>query len=431
MGTVRSLVSSLAMAFLLAACGSSSSAPPPPPPPTVDMVTPAAGSILGGTSITITGTNFFFVLQVSVGGNAASFGVTDFNTITCTTPPGAAPGSTDVAVTTTGGTASLAMAFSYFPPPTVTAVAGDRVATTGGRTVTITGTGFTANGAGGSNTVSVGGAAATAVVEVSDTELTCAVPAGTAGVADVVVSNANGMGTLVGGMTYVTPMLFAATARNNAQNQAGTFYSIDPANGNATMIGATGDVLTGLAFDPTFTTLFGLNTGPFTDQSIFTVDVATGATTLVGATGNPPNNNCGDITFVGATLVGNSWNSEFCSFDTTTGAGTLLGTNSAFQGLAIAADANQVLYLAYREPCELHTVDPANGATTLVGTLSGDVPGTEHLCALTFLGGVLYGVTNPGGSQTARLVSIDPATAVATFVGDLPNGIDALEGNVR
>jgi hypothetical protein len=406
----------------------------PPPAPEVTAVAPSAGTILGGTTVTITGTTFLDGATVTVGGvDATNVVVVNDTTITCTTPPGTSPGPKDVAVTTTSGTDTAPNAFAYFPPPSLTAVDIDRGATTGGLTITLTGTGFSDNAA-GTNSVTVGGAAATSVTTVNDTTITCVTPTGTGGERDIVVSNANGMSTLVGGFNYVQPILYAATARTSASSQPGTFYSVDPATGSGTMIGATGDVLTGLAFDPTFTTLYGLNTAPFSNQSLFTVDLTTGGTTLVGATGDPPTNNCGDLTFVGTTLVGNSWNGEFCSFDLATGAGTLIGNNaSTTQGLAIAADAGQQLWLCFGpNPGELYTVDPTTGAVTEVATLSGDIGG-DTICAMTFLDGVLYGVTagDQSGTPAARLVTINTTTAAVTFVGNLPDNIDALEGNIR
>lgn len=401
-------------------------------PPTITLIAPVVGSILGGTLVTATGTEFTPSTAVTVDGAAAtSVTVGSATSLTFLTPAGAAPGAADVTVSTAGGADTLSAAFTYFPPPAVTAIAVDRAGTTGGRLVAVSGTGFTANGAGGTNTVTIGGTLCTGVTEVSDTLIRCTTPSGAAGSADVVVRNANGAGTLVGGFTYVTPTLYAATARSGNASTPGTFYRVAPADASAVLVGATGDVLTGLAFDPTFTTLYGLNTSPFADQSIFTVDPGTGATTLVGPSGDPPTNNCGDLTFVSGNLVGNSWVGEFVSFDTTTGAATLIGTNTANTGLAMAADAQQQLWLAIGNPGSLYSVNPATGDLTLIAALSGDItPGTDYLCALTFLDGTLYGVTTDQAT-TARLVTVDLVTAVVTEVGVLPVNIDALEGNVR
>jgi hypothetical protein len=50
---------------------------------------------------------------------------------------------------------------------------------------------------------------------------------------------------------------------------------------------------------------------------------------------------------------------------------------------------------------------------------------------MTFLDGVLYAQVNLPSTSAARLVTIDPATAVVTTVGSMPDKIDGLEGNVR
>jgi uncharacterized repeat protein (TIGR02543 family) len=84
---------------------------------------------------------------------------------------------------------------------TVTAISENQGSTAGGNTVTITGTGFVAGA-----TVTIGGKACTNVVVVSATSITCVVPAGVAGVVDVVVLNGdNQTQTLAGAYTYVAP----------------------------------------------------------------------------------------------------------------------------------------------------------------------------------------------------------------------------------
>lgn len=81
--------------------------------PTVTSVSPATGPTTGGTSVTLTGTNFTGATAVSFGGTAATaFTVNGPTSITATTPPRAA-GAADVAVTTPEGTATAAGGFTF------------------------------------------------------------------------------------------------------------------------------------------------------------------------------------------------------------------------------------------------------------------------------------------------------------------------------
>ena len=89
-------------------------------PPTVSNVAPNKGPEAGGTSVTITGTNFNEAAAVEFGSTGAtSFEVISATSITAVAPAGA--GTADVSVTTSGGTSATSSAdkFSYVPPPTV------------------------------------------------------------------------------------------------------------------------------------------------------------------------------------------------------------------------------------------------------------------------------------------------------------------------
>jgi hypothetical protein len=98
--------------------------------------------------------------------------------------------------------------------PTVTAVGPNNGTAAGGTAVTVTGTGFqsgiqqdasqgTVVQGGGTTGVTFGGAAATNVQVVSDTEITCTTPAHAAGaVAVVVTTDAGASAPLAGGYTY-------------------------------------------------------------------------------------------------------------------------------------------------------------------------------------------------------------------------------------
>jgi hypothetical protein len=84
--------------------------------PTITSVDPASGPQSGGTSVTITGTNYVVgSTTVTFGGVAATAVVVNSSTsITAVTPAGAAPGAVDVVVTVTGcGSDLLKGGFTY------------------------------------------------------------------------------------------------------------------------------------------------------------------------------------------------------------------------------------------------------------------------------------------------------------------------------
>ena len=157
--------------------------------PTVTAVTPAAGSLSGGTTVTITGTNFAGVTGVSFGSTpAASFTFVSPTVITAVSPAEAA-GTVDVTVTTPANTSPVNQPADQFTfgVPTVTAVSPTAGLPAGGTLATITGTGFTTGA-----TVSLGGVAATNVIFVSPTQLTAKSPAESAGTVDVTVTTPAG-----------------------------------------------------------------------------------------------------------------------------------------------------------------------------------------------------------------------------------------------
>ncbi len=91
-------------------------------PPTVTLVTPDNGSTVGGTAITITGTNFYGTPTVFMTHSpaeettATDVIVVNPTTITAVTPP-STEGPVDVTVVTGGGSDTLEDGFTYIPPP--------------------------------------------------------------------------------------------------------------------------------------------------------------------------------------------------------------------------------------------------------------------------------------------------------------------------
>lgn len=82
------------------------------PAPTITNVAPNSGPTGGGTSVAITGTNFFDVVSVAFGVTDALFSVNSPVSITAIAPAEAA-GTVDVLVTTTAGTSSITVNDHY------------------------------------------------------------------------------------------------------------------------------------------------------------------------------------------------------------------------------------------------------------------------------------------------------------------------------
>ncbi|MEU8509241.1 IPT/TIG domain-containing protein [Streptomyces brevispora] len=84
--------------------------------PTLGAPSPAAGPTSGGTAVTIPGANLTTTQSVTFGGAAAPFSVISDTAISAVTPPGTA-GAADIVVTTSGGSATQAGAFTYTAGP--------------------------------------------------------------------------------------------------------------------------------------------------------------------------------------------------------------------------------------------------------------------------------------------------------------------------
>ncbi|BCY13716.1 IPT/TIG domain-containing protein [Actinoplanes sp. L3-i22] len=166
-------------------------------PPGITSVAPTSGTLTGGGTLTITGTNLTGTTTVTVGGApCGSVVVVSPTSVTCTLPPGSA-GAADVVVTSPNGTDTKTGAYTYLATPTVTSVSPVGGPLVGGGTLTITGTGLT-----GTSAVSIGGAPCTSVVVVSPTSVTCVIPPGIAGAVNVVATAPGGTATRLAGYTY-------------------------------------------------------------------------------------------------------------------------------------------------------------------------------------------------------------------------------------
>ena len=156
-------------------------------PPIVSSLSPTFGTTAGGTTVTITGSDFTGATSVTFGGiNATSFSVTDANHIRCITPAGTA-GTVAVIATVSGVASNNDVLYTYITHLIVIdSISPESGSIKGGTTIIITGTNLSAV-----TDVTIGGIAATDLNIVSSTRIICTTPAGDVGTDDVVAIAGN------------------------------------------------------------------------------------------------------------------------------------------------------------------------------------------------------------------------------------------------
>eukprot|EP00798_Chlamydomonas_sp_ICE-L_P006952 gene6952-3969_t len=171
-------------------------------PPNVTSVSPIIQPrhLLGGDTLTITGTAFVAGATVSIGGNTCTNVVVASSTITCVAPPASAATTSAAVVVTnpdTGYNVATSIVVTYAAytgtdatRPTVTSTNPTYFPPLDGDTLAITGTMFgSVTGLSTGHKVSIGGTTCTAVNAISATSITCIAPDLTAGSYPVVVTN--------------------------------------------------------------------------------------------------------------------------------------------------------------------------------------------------------------------------------------------------
>lgn len=183
---VRTPLGSATSAFAFTVTGTAAA-------PAITSFAPAQGPV--GTVVSITGTGFTSGASVAFNGTDAGEATFVSDTqLSATVPAGATTGP--IFVTTPGGTATSAAAFTVQTPAARPAVNGFLpLAGPVGTSVAIVGTGFTAGA-----TVAFGGSAAASVTFVAATQLNAMVPAGAAS-GPITVTTAAGSATSAASFT--------------------------------------------------------------------------------------------------------------------------------------------------------------------------------------------------------------------------------------
>lgn len=249
-------------------------------------------------------------------------------------------------------------------------------------------------------------------------------------------------------------------------NTASDLYTIDPVTAVQTSVGPITDgthgyAVTGLAFDPTDGTLYGISSvnSPNTPSPgarpgrILTIDTATGACTEINPLGLSP------IAFSGRTAAdicfdssGQMWalpapsgggvgTRKLWKIDKTTGAVTVVGADCGFNFFGngvVYRDSDDTLIAfpgggTLSPPSspfgEMYFLDPlvgfpATSTTTLTGGPFTD-DAAVNAAALDDTG-LIWAIEQDFSPGTWRLVTINAATGVETNVGTLADDFDAL-----
>lgn len=225
--------------------------------PAVSSINPVVGSVGGGTSVTLSGSNLAGATAVTFGSAAATINSVTANSITVTAPAHAL-GAVTVTVTTPGGSANAPASFTYQPGPVISGISPLSGPQSGGTAVVISGTNL-----GSAAAVSFGGNNGSITANTA-TSITVTAPAGTyAGAVNVLVTTSLGTAVSVNGFTYIP---------------APTISQIDPAQGQEG--GGDTVVITGTNLSGATSVKFGTADATITANTATTVTVTSPSGTI-------------------------------------------------------------------------------------------------------------------------------------------------------
>ena len=234
--------------------------------------------------------------------------------------------------------------------------------------------------------------------------------------------------------------LYAASVRSAPSARgdipiAGNLYSVNLATSTSTLVGAIrlpgGKPIgvTGMAAHPKTGVLYGITSeqSPNNPRSLVTIDPASGQATLVGELGAVGS----DIAFdtKGTLYMWLPATSQLGIVDPSSAAVTPLGRPAGPGSPAgIAVDPQGMIFVTAKGAGgTLDNVDLASGALQVGPPLTG-APFSTQINSMSFSpSGLLLAVNSNGGSPAeTRLVTINTATGAVATIGALPDDTDAL-----
>ena len=320
-------------------------------------------------------------------------------TLTVTAPPNAniaPPGYYMVFLINSAGVPSVAnfvLLSSSTPAPTVTAITPNSGSVSGGTTVSITGTGFSAGA-----TVSLGGTTATGVMVNSSTSITATTAAHAIGAVTVVVTNADGQsGLLANGYTY--------TSSNPAPMVTSVAPNTGPAGGGTTVTIAGTNFLAGATVSFGGTAATGVTVVSSTSITATTAARAAGTVNVVvtntdGQNGTLTNGYTCTSTSPAPTVTSVVPNTGPAGTAVTiTGMGFLVGATVSFGGTA-ATGVTVVSSTSITATTPTHAAE--GGAVTVVVTNADSQSGM-------LVNGYTYTSSNPAPMVTSVAPNTGPA----------------------
>lgn len=228
-----------------------------------------------------------------------------------------------------------------------------------------------------------------------------------------------------------------------ASNSPGELFILNPATGATVQdIGPLNDSLgvnygiTGLAFNPVTGVLYGSTAngssyGAATKKQLVTINPATARVTVIGPFTAAASGTMTDLAFTAAGQlygINSNGGANLNSINILTGAATQVGiagpTFTAGGGLAISLAG---VFSGTPTQTQYGTYDPTTGVYTNIGTPALPAGGGAY-AALAFDSlGTLFGLNSgPGSPPATHLVTIDPATATVTDIGASVPALDAI-----
>jgi hypothetical protein len=241
-------------------------------PPKVNSISPTGGPLAGGTSVVISGARFLGATAVKFGStNATSFKVNSGKSITAVSPAGT--GTVDVTVTTPEGTSATSLVDQFTYGPNVTGVSPNRGPASGGTSVTVTGSDFSA-----ATEVKFGSANATSFTVNSQSSITAVSPEGT-GTVDVTVTDPEATSPVSSAdqFSYVLPPTVTSVSPAAGPEAGGTEVTI-------TVTGTEPNEITEVDFGLSPASFFVNNQGSITAFSPAGEGVVDVTVTAVGGT---------------------------------------------------------------------------------------------------------------------------------------------------